>query len=251
MSLADYYNKQLRWRDWRTAMDALPEIRGKSILDLGCGAGDQAALLTDRGARVVGVDTNEEVLDAATARKLLGARFINADLRSLPDAASLGAPFDGLWSSFSAAYFVDLEPVLKTWASYVRPGGWIALIEIDDFFGHEPLAPRTRELLGTYVAEARASNRYDFYMGRKLSKVMSACGIRVDTELELADAELTFNGNALPDVLDAWTTRLEWMTLLKTHCGSEFEAVRDDFLACLGRADHQSTCRVMCCIGRQ
>lgn len=231
-------------------MDALPDLRGQKILDLGCGAGDQAALLTERGGRVVGIDMIAELLDAAGSRQLPGARFIQADLRVLPDADSLGAPFDGLWSSFTAAYFVDLSPVLKSWASYVRPGGWIALTEIDDFFGHEPLAPRTCELLTSYASESRAASRYDFHMGRKLNKMMGDCGIQVVSEFDLTDAELAFDGRALPEVQEAWKMRLEWMTMLKAHCGPEFDAVRDDLLACLERSDHRSICRVKFCVGQ-
>lgn len=250
MALADHYKRQCQWRDWRTPLEALPDLKGKSVLDLGCGVGDQAALLVERGARVVGVDMVAEVLDTARARALPGTRFVEADLKNLPDIDSLGGPFDGLWSSFTAAYFVDLAPVLRSWLSNVRPGGWVALTEVDDFFGHQPLAPRTRALLSSYADDARAAGRYDFHMGRKLRGVMTACGIEVVDLFNLNDAELSFAGRGLPDVVAAWATRFGWMSLLKTHCGAEFDAVRDDFLACLARHDHHSLCRVVCCVGR-
>jgi trans-aconitate methyltransferase len=46
---------------------------------LGCGVGDVAALLSIRGARVVGIDMNEEVLAAARDRDIPGAEFHSAD----------------------------------------------------------------------------------------------------------------------------------------------------------------------------
>jgi ubiquinone/menaquinone biosynthesis C-methylase UbiE len=45
MSLASEYRKQRAWRDWATVLDALPLAPGQLVLDLGCGVGDQAALL--------------------------------------------------------------------------------------------------------------------------------------------------------------------------------------------------------------
>ena len=55
------------------------------MLDLGCAVGDLAAELAARGARVIGMDLNEELLAEARARGLPGARFDLGDLRALPE----------------------------------------------------------------------------------------------------------------------------------------------------------------------
>ena len=165
MDLVDHYKRQFAWRDWTSLLAALPPLRGQTVLDLGCGIGDQAALLVDRGARVIGVDANDEILDAARSRSLENAQFVKGDLRSIPD---LAVRADGIWASFAAAYFVDLPPILESWASCLRPGGWIALTEIDDLFGHEPLGARTKELFAAYARDGIAAKRYDFHMGRNL-----------------------------------------------------------------------------------
>lgn len=241
MSVADEYRRQYAWRDWKSAFGALPAVRGRRVLDLGCGVGDQAAELVARGATVVGVDAFPEVLEAARARGLEGATFVAHDLRALPD---LGGPFDGIWSSFAVAYFPDLAPVLAGWARQLAPGGWMALTEIDDFFGHEPLSERTRALFASYADEARAAGRYDFHSGRGMEAALERAGFAVERALDLTDLELSFEGSALPEVVLAWRARLDHMTLLQRHCGAAFEAVRDEFLACLARPDHRSTCRV-------
>jgi 2-polyprenyl-3-methyl-5-hydroxy-6-metoxy-1,4-benzoquinol methylase len=59
MSLADEYRRQFAWRDWATALGALPPTSGHLVLDLGCAQGDLAAELVARGARVIGLDLNE------------------------------------------------------------------------------------------------------------------------------------------------------------------------------------------------
>lgn len=247
MSLTDHYANQRPWRDWDTALASLPRLDGARVLDLGCGIGDQAALLVERGASVVGIDANEEVLDVARGRGLPRTRFVSGDLR-LPVPGE--APFDGIWTSFAAAYFVDFVPVLAAWARQLRRGGWIAVTEIDDLFAHEPVAPRTRELFGLYVADAFTAGRYDFRMGRKLAAHLAAAGYVVEFERDLADHEFAFQGPALPEVVRAWSERFELMRLLRVRFGDEFESVRADFLAGLASTNHRSSTRVVFTLAR-
>jgi SAM-dependent methyltransferase len=223
----------------------LPLKKHQHVLDLGCGVGDQAAELVRRGAYVVGVDFNEDVLAEARARDLREAEFVQADLRRPPE---FGRKFDGLWAALTAAYFTDLPAVLCRWAEHLSPNAWLALVEIDDFFGHEPLLPQTREFLEAYARDALIGGRYDFWMGRKLADRLGRAGFRVTRAFTVPDKELSFDGPAGADVIEAWRERLDGMRLLQEACGDKFAAIRDDFLACLPRADHRSLAKVYCCI---
>ena len=245
MSLSTDYKRQFLWRPWPTIFDALPPLQGRTVLDLGCGVGDQAAALAARGARVIGIDGNEELLREAQTRQIPNAEFQLADLHALPD---LGIVVDGIWCSFAAAYFPDLAEILAAWSRRLRPGGWITLTEIDDLFGHEPLSARTKALFEAYAQDALAAGRYDFHMGRKLRDHLEQSGFTVSKVLMLEDQELSFSGPAPPEVVEAWRNRFDRMTLLRDFCGSDFEPVREEFLGCLRRADHRSTAKVHCCI---
>lgn len=247
MSLAADYKRQLAWRDWPTILDALPPLAGQTVLDLGCGVGDLAAELVARGARVVGVDLNDELLREGRSRELPGAEFRMADLRTL-EGLALDDPVDGLWCSFAAAYFPDLAAALAVWRRHLAPGGWAALTEVDDFFRHGPLSDRTRALLDGYVSDAVEAGRYDFHMGHKLADHLERAGFTVTKEFTVGDRELAFDGPAGAEVLEAWRSRFERMALLRQFCGPEFEAVRDEFLMCLARPDHRSEAKVYCCI---
>lgn len=207
--------------------------------------GDQAAEFVARGARVIGVDMNEELLHEAQSRRLANAEFRSCDLRTTSD---LGVSVEGLWCSFTAAYFPNLPAALTAWGRHIQPGGWIALTEIDDLFGHEPLGARTKSLLEAYARDAFAAGRYDFHMGRKLRDHLERSGFKVSKVLALADQELSFGGPGRPDVVDAWRTRLDRMKLLRDFCGPEFERVREEFLGCLSRDGHRSVAKVYCCI---
>ena len=245
MSLVDEYRRQFPWRAWPAILDALPPLDGRTVLDLGCGIGDLAAELAARGARVTGVDLQDELLAAARARNLRNVELLKHDLR---DLGGLDVQADGIWSSFAAAYMTDLAPVLVRWGEHLRPGGWIALTEIDDMFGHEPLGERSRELFEAYARDALAAGRYDFHMGRKLEDHLIRAGLTVTRTFSVPDRELAFDGPAEPDVLAAWRSRFEWMSLLRRQWGAEYEPVRDDFLRGLAHPAHRSRARVCCCI---
>lgn len=248
MSLSGEYKRQFGWRDWPAIFDALPSFQGQAVLDLGCGVGDLAAEFVNRGARVIGVDLNEELLGEARSRQLSNAEFRMGDLRTSLD---LGITADGLWCSFTAAYFPDLPTALAAWARNVKSGGWIALTEIDDLFGHEPLSVGTKALLRDYAEDALTAGRYDFHMGRKLRDHLERSGFRVSKMLTLEDQELSFSGSARPDVLDAWRTRFERMKLLRDFCGPNIDQVQEEFLGCLTRTDHRSVAKVYCCIANK
>lgn len=57
------------WRPGRDRMDAidkaLPDVNGKTILDLGCGVGSFCFTLSKKGAKVVGVDIDKEIIEVA------------------------------------------------------------------------------------------------------------------------------------------------------------------------------------------
>lgn len=213
---------------------------GQLVLDLGCGVGDVAELLVERGAQVVGLDLNEESLAAARSRGLARAEFRAKDLRALPAPEQLVGAVDGLWSGFSLAYFTDPEPVVRGWLRHLRPGGWITLVEIDDLFAHEPLDARARELLEGYVEQGLTQSRYDFRMGRRLTDVLSACGCSLLAAGALRDLEFARNGALDAEVLAGWSERFDYMTLLRQHCAAEFDNVRAQFLDALRSPAHRS-----------
>lgn len=62
---------------------------GASVVDLGCGTGELALTLADRGHSVVGVDTNAELLTTARlGARSLEVRFVEADAKEFPLEAS-------------------------------------------------------------------------------------------------------------------------------------------------------------------
>lgn len=218
------------------------------MLDLGSGTGEAAAALAARGANVIGLDLDAARLEAARERGIPRASFQVADLR---EPLQVARPADGLWACYTAAFFPDLAPALARWAHALRPGGWIALVEVDDFLGHEPLDPRWSELFAEYAAEALAAGRYDFHTGSKFERHVSRAGLELDWVCDLSDPEFACDGPLGAEALASWRARWERMPLLRAAAGADAECLRDDFLACLAHPGHRTRARVRACLARR
>lgn len=245
MSIVEDYSRQYRWRAWPTILDALPAVDGQLVLDLGSGIGDLAADLAARGARVIGLDINEEFVTFATQRRIKNAEFRVADLRTFFEPS---LRVDGIWSSFTAAYFPSFRDTAASWIKHLRPGAWLALTEVDDLFAHQPVLDRTRELLSRYAQDSVEHSRYDFRMGSKIAAVLEELDLKLLHNFTVPDQELSFSGQASSEVVAAWRTRFDRMRLLRDSCGSEFEEIRDDFLNCLTLENHSCTATMRCVI---
>jgi len=75
---------------------SLPDVRGKSVLDIGCNAGFYSIEMKRRGAAsVVGIDSDERYLaQARLAAKLTGYDDIGFEQLDVYDIAGLGRTFD-------------------------------------------------------------------------------------------------------------------------------------------------------------
>jgi SAM-dependent methyltransferase len=105
-------------------------------IDVGCGGAGMAAALAGvlSGGRVLAVDGDQEVLDAARAsmpRTGVPVEFVRADLDGdLSDvAAALGAPADLAWASASLHHAGDQQRAVDTLVGLLGPGGRLALAE--------------------------------------------------------------------------------------------------------------------------
>jgi predicted TPR repeat methyltransferase len=66
-----------------TVLERLPDLNGRHVLHLGCGAGAESVELAELGAFVTGVDLSEERIDVARGRSTAIA-WVHADVHALP-----------------------------------------------------------------------------------------------------------------------------------------------------------------------
>ena len=251
MSVLEEYLRQDKWRDNETMIGQLPIESVHTVLDLGCGPGLVSARLATRCKRVIGIDLDATLLESARRHCQSNCEFVRSDLKDL-NVADL-APVDGLWSRFAAAYFPTFESVLEQWVTYVRPGGWLALIEVDDLFtGHHPLPVNTQNAFLEFMEYAHSNDHMDFCMGGRLRKICQTVGLNVISEHSWKDRELAFDGAASPEILTAWRQRFERMSMMRSYFGSEkFNQVTDVFLKTISSPKHYSTAKVVMVLARR
>lgn len=245
--LSTQYERQESWRRWDEALSFVPVQKGQRVLDLGCGVGQMSARFAKLGADPIGVDLNEELLQ--TARSLYPAlRFERLDLCAL-NSASFGQ-VDGIWASFVAAYFGDLKKVLAQWSQCLSPGGWMAIVEVDDLLGHTPLPPQLTQKIKDFYAASKVGG-YQFECGRTLADTMQSVGLQVIHQRVLADDELSFVGPAPKEVLEAWRLRLGRMLGLQRYFGDDFPTLEKSLLASLSSPEHRAEARVFLVVAQK
>lgn len=125
-------------------------IAGKSVLDIGCGAGGiDIDLATTHGALyVTGVDVEDSVL--AHARALIGRHGLS-DRIGLVKVAPGPLPFppgtfDVVFSKDSIVHIPDKHALMAEVARVLKPGGWF--LASDWLIGTETISP----LMADYIA---------------------------------------------------------------------------------------------------
>ncbi len=145
-----------RWR--KRAVNGLGLRRGSVVIDVACGTGDLCRDLADADLVPVGVDFSFGMLDAART----GAPLVQGDALSLPVAS---ASVDGAISGFALRNFDALPPVFAELARVTRPGGRIALLDVDEpnqrflKWGHGVYFGRVVPFVGGVVSD-RDAYRY-------------------------------------------------------------------------------------------
>ncbi len=103
-------------------LSLLGEVRGRRVLDAGCGPGVYAEILDDHGAEVVGFDASEKMVALALDRLRGRAQFFRANLEDAWDPLE-DASFDLALSALAMDYVGDWSRPLSEFYRVLRPGG--------------------------------------------------------------------------------------------------------------------------------
>jgi SAM-dependent methyltransferase len=220
---------------------------GESFLDVGCGTElvvAQAARLT--GARAVGLDASRERLIAArqACRRagLFNVEFHAAEVRGLGSSGLPAESFDHVWARFFLQYQPDPRAVTRELARLVKPGGKLALIDLDgNGTRHFGMDPALQAGLDEILADL-AETGFDPEIGAKLPDLAAAAGL-VDVRHEIEPYHRIV-GTPDPSTAAAW--RLKLAILRENYLTRLFPDkadrawIFDAFLAFLQRQDTMS-----------
>jgi SAM-dependent methyltransferase len=131
-------------------------LAGKRVLDLGCGHGWLASILTDHGADVVGIDGSEALIKKARA-DYPGIEFEVHDLTE-PLPKSIGL-VDAVIAHMVLMDVPDIDQIMASVADVVPPGGLFLFTILHPSFFNQPVVAKgddqwVREVTG-YLAECQ------------------------------------------------------------------------------------------------
>lgn len=122
---------------------------GRSLLDVGCGTGEDAWWLAEKGYVVCGIDESAQMIERATSKANRPGLSIEFLCRSLAGFAAEGRRFDAVISNFGALNCVPLATWTDLVPALLNPGGrgLVALM------GDRPLPEHLRGKRGTRESE--------------------------------------------------------------------------------------------------
>ncbi|MEM3101633.1 MAG: class I SAM-dependent methyltransferase [Candidatus Nitrosotenuis sp.] len=119
----------------RIIIKRLDNIKGKKILDIGCGAGEASVYFAKKGAHVTAIDISEAMLSVAERVARRHNVYIDTKISSSEDIGFPDETFDIVYAS-NLLHHVDIEPTLREVNRVLKMGGIFASW---DPIAHNPL----------------------------------------------------------------------------------------------------------------
>ena len=111
--------------EWPCIKEMLPDLKGKTVVDLGCGTGIFTFLLEkSEPAKIVGIDLSEEMLKIAGEKAGASgskAEFVQHDAATCKEV--IDEPVDFIFSSTTSHYIENLKQLFENVAKSLKEGG--------------------------------------------------------------------------------------------------------------------------------
>ncbi|NNF34100.1 MAG: class I SAM-dependent methyltransferase [Saprospiraceae bacterium] len=122
--------------DLPNTMSLLPEVKGKKILDAGCGPGRYAEILMGNGADVIGVDLSPNMIKEAKKRNKEKGQFYVHDLCK-PFKMIENGSIDIVLSALVLHSIPDWTDTIREFQRVLKPGGIVIVSMEHPFFDYK------------------------------------------------------------------------------------------------------------------
>ena len=110
----------------------MPDVTNKSILDLGCGYGENDKFYKEQGAKyVLGTDISEKMIEKANEiNKIDGIEY---KVIAMEDISSIDKKFDIIISSLAFHYIKDFDKLVKDCYNLLNKDGYLVFSQEHPF----------------------------------------------------------------------------------------------------------------------
>lgn len=170
------------------------DLKGMSVLDVGCGGGVFSEAMAEHGGKVTAIDLAEESLEVAKLHLYESKHKIDYKKQSIEDFANKHeASFDVIVCMEMLEHVPSPQSIIDACAKTLKPGGWIFLSTLNR-------TPKAR-VLGIYMAEyvmglvPKGTHHYDQFikpselvtsLEKAQFKVVDICGMQYNPITEQA-----------------------------------------------------------------
>ncbi len=153
-------------------LDLLGDIKDKKILDVGCGEGTLAKEIAQRGAKVIGIDLSQEMVNATKAK---GIEAYFCSVTALPYESEFDAVFSNAvlhWVQEAKEAVVNINKALKQDGVFVAEFGGDGNIK--------SIVNAMREVFKNHKEYGEFKNIWYFPSDKEYKKLLEESGFRVE-----------------------------------------------------------------------
>ncbi|MFA4820332.1 MAG: methyltransferase domain-containing protein [Candidatus Aenigmatarchaeota archaeon] len=169
----------------------LGNVKGKKILEIGCGGAQCSISFAKQGAICTGIDITQAQLDYArklAEKEKVSVTLIKGDIQTLRGIRSNS--YDIVFSSFALQYIADLTKCFKEVHRVLKKGG-LFVFSIDHPF-YNTINPKTKTLKRSYLKTGKLVENEEWSDGIKHKFVMFHRKVS-DIVNSIIDANLTLS----------------------------------------------------------
>lgn len=162
-------------------IDKAINLKGKTVLDVGCGGGILSESMAEKGAQVTGIDLGDKALKVAQLHSLESGVSVDYQLISVEELADKQpASFDIVTCLEMLEHVPDPASVVAACAKLVKPGGHVFFSTIN----RNPKAYLFAVVGAEYVLNMLPRGTHDY---AKFIKPSELASFMRDTDLSLVD----------------------------------------------------------------